>query len=172
MTEALAQRLKQSRFSSPQQEALLSILVTASVLNERMEGLCESHGITLPQYNVLRILRGAHPAGHPRCEIASRMIDRAPDVTRLVDRLQARRLVKRTRGGEDQRQALASITAKGLRLLTNMQPKVDALFQTLFQKLSDNDCRELSRLCSLIFAMDPANGCIGHDYIEETREPR
>ena len=114
MTEALSRRLRQVQFADPPQEALLSVLVAANTLNDMMDGVCEAHGITRPQYNVLRILRGVHPQGHARCEIACRMLDRASDITRLVDRLQASGLVKRSRGSEDQRQAITSITAKGL----------------------------------------------------------
>ncbi|HLI64141.1 MAG TPA: hypothetical protein VKV05_12135, partial [Terriglobales bacterium] len=95
MTEALSRRLKQDRFASPAQEAALSLIVAANTLNECMDRLCEEYRITRVQYNVLRILRGVYPKGHPRCEIACRMLDRASDVTRLVDRLAARRLVKR-----------------------------------------------------------------------------
>jgi DNA-binding MarR family transcriptional regulator len=150
MTEALSRRLKQPHFSSPAQEAVLSILVAANTLNQRMDRLCEEYKITRAQYNVLRILRGVHPGGHPRSEIACRMLDRASDVTRLVDRLQARRLVKRTRGSEDQRQAVTCITAKGIKLLDAMQPQVDAESKTVQSRLSDADCRELSRLCGLL----------------------
>src|ERR1700736_1567714 len=89
MNEALSRRLSQTQFADPMQEALLSLLVAANTLNDLMDELCESHRITRPQYNVMRILRGVHPQGHARCEIARRMIDRSPDVTRLVDRLQA-----------------------------------------------------------------------------------
>lgn len=90
MTEALSRRLKQARFSSAHQEALLSLAVAAGAINDLVDEVCGKHGLTRPQYNVLRILRGVYPEGHPRCEIAQRMIERAPDVTRLVDRLQAR----------------------------------------------------------------------------------
>jgi DNA-binding MarR family transcriptional regulator len=151
MTEALSRRLKQPQFSSPAQEALLSVVVAANTLNDVMDKVCEEHGITRAQYNVLRILRGVHPEGHARCEIACRMVDRASDVTRLVDRLQARRLVKRARGNHDQRQAVTSITAKGLKLLETMQPRIEAANQQISNRLSDSDCRELSRLCTLIF---------------------
>ena len=89
MTQALSRRLKQPRFASPQQEALLSVIVAAGTINDLMDVVCERHGLTRSQYNVLRILRGVYPEGHPRCEIAQRMVERAPDVTRLVDRLQA-----------------------------------------------------------------------------------
>jgi DNA-binding MarR family transcriptional regulator len=151
MTNALSRRLQQEQFSSLAQEALLSLLVAANTMNDLMDGVCETHGITRPQYNVLRILRGVHPQGHPRCEIARRMIERAPDVTRLVDRLQRRGLVRRTRGDTDQRQALTSITAKGLRLLEAMEPTIESHTQTLLRKLNDDNRRELARLCNLIF---------------------
>ena len=126
MTEALSRRLKQPHFASLAQEALLSVIVAANTLNDLMDGICEDFGITRPQYNVLRILRGVHPGGHARNEIACRMVDRASDITRLVDRLQARGLVKRSRGNNDQRQAVTGITAKGIRLLDKMRPRIDA----------------------------------------------
>jgi len=157
MTEVLRRRLRQDRFASPQQEALLSVIVAANILNDIMDRVCEEHGITRAQYNVLRILRGAYPAGQARCEIACRMLDRAPDITRLVDRLQARRLVKRSRGSEDQRQALTSITAKGLKLLDSMQPVVDVETSKLLERLSPRDCEQLSRLCSLILESDTSS---------------
>jgi len=150
MTEALSRRLKQPQFANPGQEALLSVLAAAATLNERMERVCAEHKITRTQYNVLRILRGAYPQGHPRCDIACRMIDRAPDVTRLLDRLEARKLVRRARGSEDKRQTMTFITAKGLKLLEAMQPKTDAEAARILSRLSDDECRELSRLCGLI----------------------
>ncbi len=151
MTEALSRRLKQAEFASPAQEALLSVMVAAATLNELMEWVCAQHNITHAQYNVLRILRGVYPEGHPRCEIACRMLDRASDITRLVDRLEARRLVKRARGSEDQRQTVTYITAKGIKLLDRMRPKIDAEVTGALSKLSDQECRELSRLCAFIY---------------------
>jgi DNA-binding MarR family transcriptional regulator len=157
MTEALSRRLKQARFANPQQEAVLSLAVAASTLNDLLDEICKGHGLTRPQYNVLRILRGVHPKGHPRCEIAQRMVERAPDITRLVDRLQDRGLVRRTRGGEDQRQAITHITAKGLKLLQAIQPELEDQTTVRLSKLSDTDCHDLSRLCAVIFE-DEAGG--------------
>ncbi len=159
MTEALSRRLKQTRFSSPQQEATLSVAVAASTLSDLFGEICAKHGLTMAQYNVLRILRGVHPKGHARCEIARRMIERAPDVTRLVDRLQARGLVRRTRGGEDQRQAVTCITAKGLKLLQFIHPELEACTTARLRRLSERDCHQLSRLCALIFEDKTGPGC-------------
>ena len=152
MNQALSKRLRQSVFSSPVQEAALSLLLAANRLNESVEAVCVSHGITRPQYNVLRILRGVHPQGHPRCEIASRMLERAPDVTRLIDRLQSRGLVRRLRADKDHRQSIAGITPEGLKLLELMQPEVDALLADCFRHLASPDYEELARICALIFA--------------------
>jgi len=151
MTEALRRRLKQAQFTSPAQEALLSIMVAAATVNELMDRLCAKRNITRAQYNVLRILRGVYPDGHPRREIACRMLDRASDITRLVDRLEARKLVRRARGSEDQRQTITYITAKGIRLLDAMRPVIEAQTAALLSRFNDDDCRELSRLCALIF---------------------
>jgi DNA-binding MarR family transcriptional regulator len=156
MSEALSRRLKQARFSSPAQEALLSVLVAAATLNERMERICARFKITHAQYNVLRILRGVYPEGHPRCEIACRMLDRASDVTRLTARLEARRLVRRFRGSEDQRQTVTYITPKGIKLLDSMRAHVDDEMAGVLGQLSAEDCRRLSRLCGRIFEADAA----------------
>jgi DNA-binding MarR family transcriptional regulator len=149
MNEALSRRLSQAHFADSTQEALLSILATANMLNDVMDQLCEMYGITRSQYNVLRILRDVHPQGRPRYEIVRRMIDRAPDVTRLVDRLQTAGLVKRSRGDNDQRHAMASITAKGLKLLTRMQPEIDEVVGARF-RLNAEECHQLSHLCGMI----------------------
>ena len=97
MTEALSRRLKQARFTNPQQEAVLSLAVAAGTLND-LVGRDLQEAMALPGRNTTccESCGGSIPKGHARCEIAQRMIDRAPDVTRLVDRLQARGLVRRT----------------------------------------------------------------------------
>jgi DNA-binding MarR family transcriptional regulator len=126
-------------------------MVAAAALHERIDRVCARHKITRAQYNVLRILRGVYPHGHPRNEIACRMIDRASDITRLLDRLEARKLVKRARGSEDQRQTVSFITAKGLKLLDAMQPAAEGELESMLGRLSEQDRRELSRLCAAIF---------------------
>ena len=135
MGEALKRRLQQVRFESPHHEALLNLMVAAAYVRARFERVCAQHRVTEGQYNVLRILRGAHPDGYARCEIAERMVERAPDVTRLSDRLQKQNLVERTRGGADRRQSITRITRKGLQLLERMQPAISALNESLAERL-------------------------------------
>jgi DNA-binding MarR family transcriptional regulator len=150
MGDALKRRIKQARFENPQQEALLNLVIAGNYIREQLDRAAGEHGITLPQYNVLRILRGVFPDGHPRCEIATRMLDRAPDVTRIIDRLEEKILVERDRAGNDRRHSIAKITRDGLRLLERMESTIQIAFVPL-QKIGVRDCRELSRICEAIY---------------------
>jgi DNA-binding MarR family transcriptional regulator len=107
-------------FESPSDEAVVTLLATADRVRTALSGATEAHGVTLQQYNVLRILRGAGPTGIPTLEIAARMIERSPGVTRLLDRLEARGLVRRARCAEDRRQVLCHATAKAGRALARL----------------------------------------------------
>ncbi|SHK32006.1 MarR family winged helix-turn-helix transcriptional regulator [Rhodothermus profundi] len=142
----LAERIKQSHFVSPAQEALLNILVTSSwVLNE-LTALMAPFGVTPTQYNVLRILRGSHPGKLTCTEIGRRMLDRMPDVTRLLNRLERAGLVSRSRSTHDKRVVEVGITEKGLELLARMQPVVDEAQERLMSRLSAEELRLLSEL--------------------------
>lgn len=150
MGEALKQRLKQEQFSSPYQEAILAVMVCADRLNRGMDETCERHGITAAQYNVLRILRGVYPDGHPRCEIITRMIQVAPDVTRLIDRLEKLDLVERRKSEQDLRLSLSVITKRGLDLLESIQPEIDAIEEQLSKGLTVQEAGQLADLCDKV----------------------
>ncbi len=155
MGEALKKRIKQTAdFESPVEEALLNLMVAADHARGRLERACAGFGITPGQYNVLRILRGVHPSGHPRCEIAARLIEKAPDVTRLVNRLEAQGLVERDRSEEDRRLSLTRITKKGLRLLDAMNTAMEQANRYFSERISRQDCRELTRICEGIYTED------------------
>src|SRR6185295_1524706 len=110
-TSALQREIRQTRpFRSRSQEAMLALLRTADQVHRSFARVVEPHGITLQQYNVLRILRGAGDAGLPTLEIGARMIERSPGVTRLIDRLEAKGWVRRERCPHDRRQVLCWIT--------------------------------------------------------------
>lgn len=147
MAEKLSKRLCMETYSSVYQEAILSVLVAAEELNRRIEEVCDAHGITLQQYNVLRILRGAHPDGHARCDILDRMIQRAPDVTRLINRLVTQKLATRNKSDKDGRLSITYITKKGLALLDVLQPNVSAIERDLTGKLTKEQARLLADLC-------------------------
>ncbi len=113
----LRSEIKQNKpFRSPGEEAAVALMRTSDVLHRRLADVVEPHGITHQQYNVLRILRGSAPEPLPTLEIASRMIEQAPGITRLLDRLEAKSLVRRERCKEDRRQVHCWITAAGPRV--------------------------------------------------------
>src|SRR5688572_13205555 len=117
----LQQEIRQTvPFESVRAEALLSILHTADIIHRRTARFMEPFGVTPQQYNVLRILRGAGSAGLPTLDIADRMIEQAPGITRMIDRLEAKKLVCRERGCDDRRQVLCRITSEGMELLERM----------------------------------------------------
>ncbi len=125
-TSRLQAEIKQTRpFVSAAEEAALALLRTADRLRQFHASVIEPHGVTSQQYNVLRILRGAHPAPLPTLEIGQRLIERDPGITRLLDRLAQKGLVTRVRCPEDRRRVDCSITESGLTLLAEMDPVVD-----------------------------------------------
>ena len=130
-------------FASPSHEAVVGLLRTADILRQRMTAVVEPHGITPQQYNVLRILRGAEPEGLPTLEVAERMIERAPGITRLLDRLEQKDLVRRTRSDSDRRQVFCRITASGLELLRHLDQPVLALHALVTARLSSADQHRL-----------------------------
>src|SRR4051812_23936288 len=126
-------------------------MVAAAYVGERIDRVCAEHDVTAGQYNVLRILRGAHPGGLSRRGVAGRLIHRAPDVTRLVDRLERQGLVERAKSDEDRRLSIARVTAAGLALLDRMEPAMRAVHEHIADRVSLRDRRELSRICEGIY---------------------
>ena len=113
-------------FRSESQEASIALLRTASVVGRHAARVVEPHGLSLAQYNVLRILRGAGDEGLPTLAIRDRMIEEGSTVTRLLDKLEAASLVSRSRCRPDRRQVLCTITESGLALLAQLDPQIDA----------------------------------------------
>ncbi len=121
----IVRELKQQKpFPSKAQEAAVTLLRTADVVRRHVGGVIERNGVTLQQYNVLRILRGAEPEGLPTLEIASRMIEQAPGITRLLDRLERKKLVERRRKADDLRCVHCRITAAGRALVGQLDEPV------------------------------------------------
>ena len=144
MPNGLQAELKQSiPFRSPATEALLSILRTAAVIEHRMGEELKQFGITGAQHNVLRILRGAGEKGLCGREIGERMVARVPDVPRMLDRMEAMKLIARTRDSEDRRHVTARITPKGQDLLTRIGPVIDQAERARFRGLDANQVQIL-----------------------------
>lgn len=144
---AIQKEIRQTRpFRSVQHEATIALMRTTDVLIRYIGQVVSQEGITIQQYNVLRILRGAGDDGLPTLEIADRMIERTPGVTRLVDRLVAKALVRRQRAIEDRRQVMCWITAEGLATLERLDEPVESASRESFEILSESETREFTSL--------------------------
>jgi DNA-binding MarR family transcriptional regulator len=148
MVGVVARELKQKRgFTSREQEVLLGLQVAAARVLEPWERFLKATAELTPhQYNVLRILRGSHPARLPCGDIAERMIARDPDVTRLVDRLTRRGLVVRVRSRQDRRVVEVGITDKGRQLLEELDPHVDRMPAAMLGHLGSKKLDQLGQL--------------------------
>ena len=150
MATTVAKQIKQTRpFTSPEQEALLGLrMAAARLLAPWVQFLKTEAALSTSQYNVLRILSGSHPNGLTCGEVGERTVARDPDVTRLVDRLAKRGLVKRTRSEADRRVVQVDITEKGLALLRELDPHAQRMPLALLGHVSQARLRHLSRLVS------------------------
>jgi len=131
---------------SPEENAFVSLIRTSEALSRKVERVLRSADISPTQYNVLRILRGS-PDGLPCREIGARMITRDPDITRLLDRLEKRELVSRSRKNEDRRMVLTRITPQVLRLLGELDAPVTEAHRS---KLGHLGRERLSSLIELL----------------------
>jgi DNA-binding MarR family transcriptional regulator len=154
MGEILKRRLKQEKFSGIEQEGLLNLFIASNYLHLKLDDICIKFKITLSQFNVLRILKGAHPNGYPRGEIIRRMVEPAPDVTRLIDRLIKEGLVERYNSKDDRRLSLARITKKGISLLARINPEVDKFLLDYSSILTKSEKKILSNLLEKLYAKD------------------
>ncbi len=153
MASTLGRRIKQTKaFESVAEEALLSVIVAAAELSEQISRTCKKYGLGPSHYNVLRILRGAPEVGYPRCDIIERMLDPAPDVTRLIDVLTSKGLVDREQCQEDRRRTMHRITDAGRALLDEMHHEVVSMHSSYGERFSEEELIELSRLCGRIYA--------------------
>jgi DNA-binding MarR family transcriptional regulator len=112
----------------PGQAAAITIFRTSDVLRHAVERSLSVFGLSNEQYNVLRILRGAGESGLPTLEISNRMLSRSPNITRLIDRLIAKKLARRSPSKEDRRVVIVSVTPPGLELLVHLDRVVDKVF--------------------------------------------
>jgi len=133
------------RVGSPEESAFLDLLRTADLLTRGAIGVLKAEDLSLTQYNVLRILRGA-PQGLACGDIASRMITRDPDVTRLLDRMEKRGLISRNRETRDRRQVTTRVTPEGLKLVDRMDEPVQKIHRKQLGHLGKDRLRALSDL--------------------------
>jgi DNA-binding MarR family transcriptional regulator len=151
MGDKLKQRLKQKEFRNIEEEALMNLFLANNFLKKKVDDACSRYSITNAQYNVMRILRGAYPEGYPRCEIIARMIDQAPDVTRIIDNLEKQDLIVRLNSAEDRRLSITKITQKGLDILQKMESEINAVNDYLKNSLNKAEIEQLSQICEKLY---------------------
>ena len=143
-------------FESLEAEVFLNVLRTATTLVRDLVEVLRPFDLTQPQYNVLRILRGAGAAGLPCGEVGERMVSRDPDVSRLLDRMEGRGLVVRTRAPADRRVVTARITPDGLRIVGALDEPVRQMHSRQLGHLPERDLRALSELLEAARESAPA----------------
>ena len=136
--------IKQQKFKTPLQKAVLNLLYTTSWMQGKQKDIFKTFGITLQQFNILRILRGQHPNSTSATEIKSRMLDKNSDVSRLLDRLLAKKVITKRVSSNDKRAADVNLTEEGLELLKAIDKKQHQIDSVLL--LSDDEAVLLSDL--------------------------
>jgi DNA-binding MarR family transcriptional regulator len=143
----LKHEIKQTTpFSSLEEEAVLNLFRTSDFFERAFQHKTREWGITSTQYNVLRILRGAQPGGLKCAAIGERMITAEPDITRLLVRLKALKLIRQHRDQGDRRVVWTQISEAGLSLLREMDPIIRRLPASLLGHMSAPDLQKLIRL--------------------------
>jgi DNA-binding MarR family transcriptional regulator len=145
MKEAIQLDQQRRRTGNPEEMAFLDLLRTTDMLSRGLIAVLKREDLSATQYNVLRILRGA-PEGLPCGEVANRMITRDPDITRLLDRLEKRGMITRTREIKDRRMVMAQITPQGLKLLGRLDEPVQEAHRKQLGHLGRERLRALTEL--------------------------
>lgn len=141
-------------FRHREEEAYLALLRTADVLQSQVEAKLKEFGLTGTQYNALRILRGAGKQGLPCSEIGERMITRDPDITRLLNRLEKRRLTSRVQDRRDRRVFHGKITAAGLKLLGEIDAPLERFLREQLRHVGQEKLQHLIDLLELVRKLD------------------
>lgn len=136
--------------------ACLALLLVADRMEYEVSQLLRTERLTTAQYNVLRILRGAGGQGHPCNAISCRLVKPVPDLTRVLDRLEERGLVKRERQAEDRRVVRVRITDTGLEILDRLDPPIAELHTQQFKAITPEECEQLVSLLDRLIPGLPA----------------
>jgi MarR family transcriptional regulator, organic hydroperoxide resistance regulator len=148
---ALQDEIKQrTPFHSSGAEVAVGILRTAALLERHYNQIVTKRGVTIQQYNVLRILRGAGDRGMPTLVIRDRMIHEAPGITRLIDRLEKSGYVRRERQEADRRQVVCYLTREGDRMLSTLDAEVAAADDAAVSTLSADEQKQLTALLDAV----------------------
>ncbi|MDU0371247.1 MarR family winged helix-turn-helix transcriptional regulator [Hymenobacter endophyticus] len=145
----IEEEIKQPTFKDNYQKALINLVFTAGWLQQQQSSLFKSHSLTLPQFNILRILRGQHPKPATVNLLIDRMLDKTSNASRIVDKLEVKQLVTRTVCPSNRRAVDICITEAGLTLLNQLDPVLEHQRNGL-QNLTDEEAAHLSDLLDKI----------------------
>ncbi|WP_187260934.1 MarR family winged helix-turn-helix transcriptional regulator [Pontibacter beigongshangensis] len=145
----IEEEIKQHTFQDEYHKAYINLVYTAGWLQLAQSSVFKGYGLTLPQYNILRILRGQHPKPATVSLLIERMLDKTSNASRIVDKLEAKQLVTRSQCEHDRRTVDVLITDKGLALLKEMDG-LEVSGKPGFRSLSEDEARELNRLLDKI----------------------
>ena len=146
----VARTSAKQRSGTSARDAVVALMRAADRVRRRAARIVEPHGITLQQYNVLRILEAAQEDGVPTLEVAARMIEETPGVTRLLDRLEAKAYIRRQRCPRDRRQHLCWLTSEGARVLERLSPLLAAEHERVLEHLDSGNRQRLVALLDAI----------------------
>ncbi|WP_367615722.1 MarR family winged helix-turn-helix transcriptional regulator [Pontibacter liquoris] len=149
MAMKIEEEIKQSAFQSEYQKAYINLVYTSGWLGQEQAALFKPYGLTLPQFNILRILRGQYPKPATVSLLIERMLDKTSNASRIVDKLEAKGLVTRKQCPEDRRTVDVLITDKGLALLEQMNG-LEGGTRTGIRNLTEQEAQELNRLLDKI----------------------
>lgn len=158
-TSAIQREIRQTKpFRSLAQEATIALLRTASVVTRAAARVVEPEGLSLAQYNALRIIRGSGAGGIPTLSIRERMIDEGTTITRLLDKLEDAGLIRRERTTPDRRQVMCYATDAGRTLLDELDPRVDAMDEEVVSALSPVQLEQFIDLLDVVRAANAERG--------------
>lgn len=156
MTPNVRSQIRQTKpFSTPEAEAFVTLLRVAYELEAELTDALREFDVTRPQFNVLRILRGAGERGLPSGDIGARMVTHDSDITRLIDRMESRGLVTRARSAEDRRVVTVVLSAQGRALVDSLDEPVRQLHDRQFAQLSKADLKTLVAILEKTRARSP-----------------
>lgn len=145
----IAEDIKQDSFKSEYSKAIINTIFTSAWLHQEHLQLFKSHGLTTPQFNILRILRGQHPKPATVNLLIDRMLDKSSNASRIVDKLEQKGLVKRSQCSKDRRAVDVYISDEGLMLLEEMDVKMDE-WEKSHNSLSEKEAATLNVLLDKI----------------------
>ena len=141
----LEQDIKQTKFQSELSKSMINLIYTHNFYSQKQINFFRPHGLTIPQYNILRILRGQFPKSSTVNLLIDRMLDKSSNASRIVDKLEGKGLVERRQCAEDRRAVDVIISQLGLKLLEKIDNEM-AAWETQINKLTEDECRILNQL--------------------------